>query len=199
MEGVKITNSGLKLEGNWEDVCHFCSDLEDVMKEYIESREEIDEFDDWRPHEEDSDKDMRDKTVEEAAVKEKNMEKDFEGAKREIDKAEENMFKSVEDIRNGVNPSKDLKEALLEIEKVLGVESIRSVRRVEKTIYKKLMLKVNPYYFDTEDFSVNLEIEKNDKYCLSINVTDESLREHFQNSFGREGSESNSAVQISEN
>ncbi len=184
MEGVEITNSGLESEGDWEEICHFCSELEVVMEKYLESREEIDEFEEWRPHEKDSDEDMRDKTAEEAAVDEKNIEKDFEGAKQEFNDAEEKMFESIEDLKEGVNPSKDLKEALLEIEKVLGVESLRSVRKIEKTIYTKLMLKMNPYYFDTEDFSVNLEIEKNGKYCLSINVTDESLREHFQKRFG---------------
>jgi len=100
-----------------------------------------------------------------------------------LTEAEEKMVESIEDVKDGVNPSKDLKAALLEIEKVLGVESIRSMRKIEKTIYKKLMLKLNPYYFDTEDFSVNLEIERNGIYCLSINVTDESLRKHFQERF----------------
>jgi len=153
------------------------------MEKYLESQEEIDDFDDWRPHPEDSNEDMKEKTAEEAAVGKRNIEEDFEGARREIDRAEEKMVDSVKDVKNGVNPSKDLKAALLEIEKVLGVESIRSVRKIEKTIYKKLMLKLNPYYFDTEDFSVNLEIERNGIFCLSINVTDENLRKHFQDRF----------------
>ncbi|MFP4002005.1 MAG: DUF5828 family protein [Candidatus Natronoplasma sp.] len=184
MEGVKITNSGLELEGDWREICEFCSELEVAMEKYLESKEEIDEFEEWMPHEEDSDEDMKLKTAEEAAVKERNIERDFEGAKEELNKAGKNMAKSVEDIRNGVSPSKDLKEALVEIEKVLGVESLRSLRKIEETIYERLMLKLNPYYFDTEDFSVNLERKNKGGYCLSINVTDESLRKHFQKRCG---------------
>ncbi|MFW6065100.1 MAG: DUF5828 family protein [Candidatus Natronoplasma sp.] len=183
MKGAEATNSGLKFEGDWEETCDFSEELEEVMEEFIESKEEIDEFEDWRPHLEDSDDDMKEKTAEEAVVGKRNIEEDFEGARLEIDRAEEKMFDSVKDVKEGVNPSKDLKAALLEIEKVLGVESIRSVRKIEKTIYKKLMLKLNPYYFDTEDFSVNLEIRKNGIYCLSINVTDERLRKHFRDRF----------------
>lgn len=184
MEGVEVTNSGLKFEGDWEQVCHFSNELEDVMEEYLESKEEIDEFEEWKPHEEDSVEDMRDKTAEEAAVGEKNIEEDFKGMKEEFGEAEEKMIESVEDISEGVDPSRDLKEALAEIEKVFGVESLRSVRKIEKTIYKKLMLKLNPYYFDTKDFSVNLEMERDGAYCLRINVSDESLREHFDERFG---------------
>jgi len=185
MKGVEITNSGLKFEGDWEEVCDFSEELEEVMEKFLESEEKIDDFEDWRPHLEDSDEDMKEKTAGEAAVDKKNIEEDFEGARREIDRAEEKMVDSFRDVKKGVNPSRDLKAALLEIEKVLGVESIRSVRRIEKTIYKKLMLKLNPYYFDTEDFSVNLEIKGNGIYCLSINVTDENLRKHFQDRFNR--------------
>ncbi len=178
-----MTNSGLKFEGDWEEICDFSKDLENVMKKYLESRKEIDDFDDWRPQLEDSDDDMKEKTAEEAAIDEKNIEVNFEGTRKEINRAEEKMIDSIEDLKKGINPSKDLKEALMEIEKVLGVESIRSARKAEKTIYKKLMLKLNPYYFDTEDFSVNLERERNGIYCLRINVTDENLREHFQDRF----------------
>ncbi len=180
MEEIEITNSGLKFEGEWEEVCDFSREVEKAMEEYLDSEEEVDEYEEWRPHLEDCDKDMKEKTAEEAALKEKKIEEDFEGAKKEFDEAEEKLVESVEDVREGVDPSKDLKEALLDIEEVVGVESIRSLRKMEETIYKKLMLKMNPCYFDTEDFSVNLEIEGNDIYCLSVNVTDDSLREHFQ-------------------
>ncbi len=183
MDGVEVTNSGLKFEGDWDGVCKFSKELEEVMEEYIESKKELDDFEDWRPHNGDSDSDMRDKTAEEAAVGEQNIEKGFEGASKELNEVEEKMIDSLEDIKNGIDPSKDLKEALTELERVLGVESIRSIRKVEKTIYKKLMLKINPYYFDTEDFSVNLDVEKDDLYCLKINVSEDDLREKFQGKF----------------
>jgi len=183
MQDIEATNSGLKFEGRWDDVCEFSQKLEETMEEYLDSKkkkEEIDEYEKWRPHLKDSDEDMKEKTVEEASVDKKRIEENFEGAKQEIDKAEEDLLRSLEDIKEGMDPSKDLKEALLEIEKLVGVESIRSLRKIEETIYKKLMLKANPYYFDTEDFSVNLERKGTGVYCLRVNVTDESLREHFK-------------------
>ena len=183
MYGVEVTTSGLEFEGDWEDICDFSEELEMVMKLYLEDKDEIEEYDDWRPREEDTEKDVKEKTAEEAAVKEKDIEKDFEGAKEELGEAEEKLADSVHDVLNGIDPSHDMKEALLKIEKVVGVESVRSIRKVEEIIYKKLMLKFNPYYFDTEDFSVNLERKKDHHYVLTINVTDEELREHFQESF----------------
>ncbi len=183
MKEVEITNSGLKFEGDWEEICDFSEKLEEVMDKYLEDKDEIEDYDDWRPKEKDTEDDVKEKTAEEAAVKEKNIEKDFEGAKEELGEAEEKLADSVHDVLNGIDPSYDLKEALLKIEKVVGVESVRSIRKIEETIYKKLMLKFNPYYFDREDFSVNLERKKDHHYVLTINVTDEKLREHFQDSF----------------
>lgn len=180
MGKIELTNSGLKFEGCWKEICDFSQELEEMMEKYLQSEEEIDEFEEWRPHLKDSDEEMKDKTAEKATVDEKKIEKNFEGVKKELDEAEEKLLESIEDIRDGIDPCKDLKEALLEVEKVMGVESIRSLRTIEKTIYKRLMLKMNPYYFDTSDFSVNLEIKRNSIYCLRVNVTDENLREHLQ-------------------
>jgi len=84
MKGVEITNSGLRFEGDWEEICDFSEELEEVMEKYLESQEEIDDFEDWRPHPKDSDGDMKEKTAEEAAIKEKNIEKDFKGVRQEF-------------------------------------------------------------------------------------------------------------------
>ncbi len=184
MKGIEDTNSGIKFEGEWQKVCDFSQELEYMMERFLDSKEEVEEYEEWRPHLKDSDEDMKKKTAEEASIEEKDIERDFNGAEREIDKAEEKIVDSVVDIGVGIDPSQDLKEALLEIEKVVGVESIRSLRKVEETIYKNLMLKMNPYYFDTEDISVNLERKEEDIYCLRLNVSDEDLREHFQEMTG---------------
>jgi len=183
MDGAEVTTSGLEFEGDWEEICDFSEELEMVMELYLEDKDEIEEYDDWRPREKDTEEDMKEKTAEEAAVKEKDIENGFDGAKEELGEAEEKLADSVHDVLNGIDPSRDLKEALLKIEKVVEVESVRSIRKVEETIYKKLMLKFNPYYFDTEDFSVNLERKKDHQYVLTINVTDEELRKHFQERF----------------
>ncbi|MBS3781774.1 MAG: hypothetical protein KGY68_04120 [Candidatus Thermoplasmatota archaeon] len=184
MVEVDLTTSGLKLEGSWEEICEFSKELEDVMDHYVDSKEEIEEYDKWMPHRRETEEDIKNKTVEEAVIKEKKVEKDFEGAKEVLSEAEDDLAESIHDLSNGIDPSRDLKEALLKIEKVAGVESLRSIRKAEKTIYRKIMLKFNPYYFDTEDFSVNLDHKNQGVYVLCINVSDDDLREHFQDSFG---------------
>jgi len=77
-----------------------------------------------------------------------------------------------------------LKNATRNIGKVIGVKSVSSLRKIEKLIYEHVMLKFNPYYFDTEDFSVSLEINNNiigDKgYKLTLNNNDEKFRRELK-------------------
>ncbi len=186
MKEVKFTNSGLRFEGEWEDICAFAKKLEEIMDEYINDQEEIEEYEYWRPHLEDTDEKMIEKTAEEASIDEKKIEKNVgitEYTENEINDAEKKLKKSAKKISHGEDPSTEIKDALQDIEEVVEVESIRSVKKIEKIIYKKLMLRFNPLYFDKEDFSVNLDRKNEAGYILGINISDDKLREHFKAQF----------------
>lgn len=183
MGKVQETNAGLQFEGDWKEMCEYSKELEKAMDEYIEDQNEIDDFDDWRPHLEDDKGDMIEKTAEEASINEEKVEEDFEGSKKTIEEAEEKLIESTEEISHGEDPSQEIKEGLHDLEKIFEVESVRSVKKIEKTIYKQLMLRFNPLYFDKEDFSINLDKKDDEKYILKINISDDGLREHFQESF----------------
>ncbi len=184
MTEVEKTNSGLKLEGSWDEITELCFGLEKVLIKYVSDHDEIKRYDEWMPRVEENEEILQEKTVEDASMNEQKVEKEFEGTEEELDKAEDKIKESFHDIANGESPVRDLKEALKEIETLIGAKSIESLRKVEKTIYKSLMLKFNPSYFDTEDFSVSLEHKDEDDYIFCINVTDEDLRSHIQDELG---------------
>ena len=185
-----MTNAGFKYEGSWEDICEFSKDLENVITHCIHKSDSIKHYHHWRPRLEESEKDITEKTAEEAAMKKKKVETEFDGTKDEIEEVEEKFKESIKDVKNGHNPSKDLKDATKHIEKLVETKSIRSVRKMEEIIYKKLMLKFNPYYFDTEDFSVNIEDNKG-KYILTINISDENKRKNMIKNISIEKSHNN--------
>ncbi len=180
MTDIEKTNSGLKTVGSWHEITELCIELENLFEEYVEDEEEIDRYDDWRPREEEDEKDVQEKTAEEAAIDHKQIEDDFEGTKEELGDAEKKLIESLHDVLNGKSPVEDLQEAVKDIEILIGAKSVDSIRKIEEAIYKRLMLKFNPYYFDTEDFSVNLDHEKKGEYVFCINITDEALRSHIQ-------------------
>jgi len=234
----ETTHSGIKIKGDWEDICGFARDLEEILKEGYEKEETAEDIDDsiedynkWRPREEEDEKDISKKTAEEASMEEKDVEKDFKGTDEELKSASEKVKEGIngakekgksaivelkddatksvnglvksepkrpqkesideksedfdEEANEGIDekdnekksPSTELKEASKCINRLVGSKSIKSLRKMEKAIYEQVMLKFNPYYFDTEHFSVNLEEKNDDSYLLTVNIPDEELRQ----------------------
>ena len=175
------TNAGVVFKGRWNDICAFARDFERVIEKNAPDSNEgsIREYDHWRPKVDEDEKDISEKTAENACMDRKKIEKKYNGAKEELKSAGEK-------IKNGVNgeepPTKNIKEASKKVERLVEAESIKSIRKLERMIYKEIMLRFNPYYFDTEEFSVNLEKVNNEKgddqrYKITINIPDEELRE----------------------
>jgi len=172
---VEMTNAGLKYKGSWNDICFFARNLEEAMKKCVPDHECVEQYDEWRPREEEGEDELMVKTAEKAAIKQTGVEERFNGTKKELSEAKGEFKKSLEDVKNGENPSEEIKDASKHIERVVEVKALESLRRMEETIYERIMLRFNPYYFDTEDFSVNLE-EKKDNYFLTVNISDEDIR-----------------------
>jgi len=221
----ETTHSGIKVEGDWDEICGFARDLEGILKESYEKEDSAEDMDDsiegynkWRPREEEDEKDIKKKTAEGASMEEKNVEKDFKGTDEELKTAGKKVKEGIngakekgksaiveikEEASDSVNKfvngdsekekkgSKDdrssaedekstteeLKDASKCINRLVGSKSIKSLRKMEKAIYEQVMLKFNPYYFDTEHFSVNLEEKNEDHYLLTVNIPDDDLRD----------------------
>ncbi|MFP4051435.1 MAG: DUF5828 family protein [Thermoplasmata archaeon] len=186
---VCMTNSGIKYEGSWEEICDFSEGLEDVIKEGIHDSSEIKHFHEWRPREKDGKNDISHRTAEEASIKQKKIEREFKGTKEEITEAEQKFKESIDDVKHLHNPSRDIKDASKHIENLVEAKSVQSLRKMEEMIYEKLMLKFNPYYFDTEDFSINLNDEKNKDFTLIINIPDEEKRKKVKDILSEDGFE----------
>jgi len=180
---VKKINSGVKITGDWDEICDYSRRLENIIEKFSEDKKSVEDYNGWRPREKESEKDVAKKTAEKASIDEKQVEKDFNGTDKELEEAGKNIKKSVDDLSNGCSPGKGIKDASKNIGKVIGAKSIKSIRKMEKTIYERVMLKFNPFYFDTEEFSLNLEEQNGDGYVLTLNITDEVLRKKIIDSF----------------
>ncbi|MFP4000619.1 MAG: DUF5828 family protein [Thermoplasmata archaeon] len=243
----KTTHSGIRIEGNWEEICGFARDLERILKESYEKEDTAENMDDsiegynkWRPREEEDEKDLSKRTAEQAAIKKKGVEKDFKGTNEElksagkkvkkgingakdkgksaivelkdnaskgmnnlinnkskksqknVDRTEENTDppdkkKEIKGTEENKSPSAELKDASKSINRLIGSKSIESLRKMEEAIYEQVMLKLNPYYFDTEHFSINLEEKDDDHYLLTVNIPDDELRKTIKRGLREKG------------
>ncbi|MGM0405353.1 MAG: DUF5828 family protein [Thermoplasmatota archaeon] len=183
MKQIKKTNAGVRFQGNWDEVVLFSHVLGKYLEETAPHRESVDKYEEWIPGEDDGQEDIKEKSAVDACIKPTKVEEEFNGVHYELKDAEHKLVDSVHDIANRKSPAKELSEATKDIERLVAAESIISLRKLEKSIYKHIMLKFNPYYFDTEDFSVNLECKNKERYALTINILDEELRKKVQDRF----------------
>ncbi|MFP4116850.1 MAG: DUF5828 family protein [Candidatus Aenigmatarchaeota archaeon] len=184
---VEATNSGVKAEGSWDEICQFLRDFESTTEE-TEPDKAVEELNRWRPREDEEDGKVVEKTAEEASMKKRGVEEKSNGTKEDLKEAEKNLANSVK-VKRGESPQKELKSASEKIARAISVKSIESLRKAEEFIYEKFMIKFNSCYFDTGKFSVNLKREKNGEYSTKINIPDEKLRERTQEEMTGEGNQ----------
>ncbi len=176
-----VTNAGIRYQGDWEEICEFADYLSDIIDEHIDDDEALSDYNHWKPEEDGSEKDLSKKTAEDASMEETKIEKNFNGAKEELNGARDNLLDSIEHATNGDDPRCKIKRACKKIGRTMGAKSIESVREMEKQIYDKIMLKLNPFYFDDESFSINLEKNNgSDLYTLTLNIPDEKIRDEVK-------------------
>ena len=173
-----VTNAGIRYQGDWEEICDFADYISDIIDEHIDDGDALSDYNRWKPEEDGTEGELSKKTAENASMEETQMEKDFNGAKEELNDARDNLLDSIEHAANGDDPRGKIKEACRKIGRAMGAKSIETIRVLEMQIYDKIMLQLNPFYFDEENFSINLEKNNGtDVYTLTLNITDERIRE----------------------
>ena len=184
-DSIKETNSGVKKHGDIKEVAEFSENVENALQDAGVKKNSIEEFREWRPKEEDEEEDIVEKTVEEASLSEKNVEKESNGIKNDFSEAKEATKKAGNKVRKGSNPGKEIKKTSKSLLRPVLSESVKVARGFEKEIYSKLMVKFNPYFFDSEDFSADLKSKKGE-YTMEVNVPDESYRNKMKSILGND-------------
>lgn len=167
-------------EGQWEDVIAFCRTLSEVLKDHVSDRTYT-RFEGWRPKTEESKRQLREKTAEEAAIHKTKIEEDSAGTVQELSSAGGEMKQSGKDMVRG-DPRRSLQDA----EKagnsaVRGFfpPLIRLFRIIEESIYANIMGKTSPDYFECDDFTLALEraFLHRDTYRVRLICNDSDLME----------------------
>jgi hypothetical protein len=180
---LEHTNSGVRKKGDIEDIAEFAREVEDLMEDEDVDEESVDEFQKWRPREEDTEDDIRERTVETASIGETKSEEKTNGVKEDIARAGKAAKKAGRKIEQGENPEKEAEKASKRFLRPLNSLSAKMVRNLEKKIYSS-MTKFNPYFFDSKEFSADLKKQEDGLYAMNINISDESRRNSLKGNFG---------------
>ncbi len=174
-DDVELTNSGVKKRGNWDEITDFAEEVEEVVKESDIDENAVKEYEKWRPRKEEAENEVKKKTIEEASLRETRIEKESEGPVKDIEKGAEKAVEAGKKAGKKQIPEKELKDASVDFSRPLLSRLFRAFRRLEKFVYSNIMLRDHTYYFDTSDFSANMNSRKGE-YQMEINVPDKDSR-----------------------
>jgi hypothetical protein len=177
--------SGFKVRGDWIDVVEHGERLTRALRD-IDGEEDIDvdeaaleAWDEWRPKSHERlDEDLNQKTAEQASVDEGKGEKEGQGPDEDLQKAGEKLTESYENLDDPDEAVDKWGESIDYVARAADSAGRKALRKVEGTVYKNVMTRLAPYYFDNELVSANLQrVEDEDpEYVLEININDDDLK-----------------------
>jgi len=177
--------SGFKVRGDWVDVVEHGERLTRALRDIDgEADTDIDEraleaWDEWRPKSHERlDEDLNQKTAEQASVDEGKGEKEGQGPDEDLQKAGEKLTESYENLDDPDEAVDKWGESIDYVARAADSAGRKALRKVEGTVYKNVMTRLAPYYFDNELVSANLQrVEDDDpEYVLEVNINDDDLK-----------------------
>lgn len=184
-DDVKETNAGVKKKGNWKEISEFGEEVEEAISDSAQ-KESLERFDSWRPKVEESEKDVKKKTVDEAVIPENRMEKETEGITKDLKQASGKMAKASKKAAKQQNPEREIVEASEEAARPFYSKIAKFFREIESRVYSWFALRFNPYYLDTEDLAVDMKHRKNGEFEMDVSVSEEETREQLKQRFNSE-------------
>ncbi|WP_435334220.1 DUF5828 family protein [Haloarchaeobius sp. TZWWS8] len=177
--------SGFKVRGTWpeivehgERVTRALRDLDANDGEYADAFEAWNE---WRPKATDRlDEDVSEKTAAQASVKEGEGEKAGKRPNEDVQTAGEKISESYERLEEGDTNDAVSKwnESIEYVARAADSAGRKALRKVESTVYQRVMTQLAPYYFDNALVSANIQQTggDEDRFIFEVNVNDDHLK-----------------------
>ena len=182
--------SGFKVRGDWGDVVEHGERITVALRDAgvgngdAEAFEEaFEEWDAWRPKSHERlESDVSEKTAEQASVSEGKGEKAGKRPDEDIKTAGEKLSESYEaleeqDTEEAVD---NWRESIDYVARAADSAGRKAIRRIEDTVYQRVMTQLAPYYFDNELISANIQQTgrtNGTTFIFEVNVNDDDLKE----------------------
>ncbi|WP_227375067.1 DUF5828 family protein [Haladaptatus halobius] len=177
--------SGFKLRGSWGDIVEHGERITRALRDAGASGEAFEEWDEWRPkfHER-LGEDVAEKTAEQAHVGEGKGEQAGESPDDDLKTAGEKLTESYEKLeKDDTEGAMDRwQDSVNYVARAADSAGRKAIRKVEDTVYQKVMTQLAPYYFDNDLVSANIQqtsrTENGDEgFIFEVNVNDDDLKE----------------------
>ncbi|SNR45227.1 DUF5828 family protein [Halorubrum vacuolatum] len=175
--------SGFKARGDWGDVVEHGERITQALREAGVDGDAFHDFDDWRPKSHERiDEDVSAKTAEQASVNRGEGERAGRSPGDDLQTAGEKISESYEKVENGeADVAVDRwSDSIEHVARAADSVGRKAIRKVEDTVYRKVMTQIAPYYFDNELVSANIQQvgrgEEGQTFVFEVNVNDDELK-----------------------
>jgi hypothetical protein len=183
--------SGFKIRGAWGDVVEHGERITRALRDAGVDSDAFEEWDEWRPKSHERlREDVSEKTAEQASVAEGEGEKAGKDPDEDLQTAGERLSESYEHVENGDSDEavERWSESLGYVARAADSAGRRALRRVENTVYQRVMTQIAPYYFDNELVSANIQKstrgEGEVEFIFEVNVNDDDLKDEVSTRLG---------------
>ena len=183
--------SGFKIRGAWGEVVEHGERITRALRDAGVDSDAFEEWDEWRPKSHERlREDVGEKTAEQASVAEGEGEKAGKDPDEDLQTAGERLSESYEHVENGDGDEavERWSESLGYVARAADSAGRRALRRVENTVYQRVMTQIAPYYFDNELVSANIQQstrgEGDIEFIFEVNVNDDDLKDEVSARLG---------------
>jgi len=183
--------SGFKSRGAWGDVVEHGERITRALRDAGVDSDAFEEWDEWRPKSHERlREDVSEKTAEQASVAEGEGEKAGKDPDDDLQTAGERLSESYEHVENGDSDEavERWSESLGYVARAADSAGRRALRRVENTVYQRVMTQIAPYYFDNELVSANIQKstrgEGDVEFVFEVNINDDDLKDEVSTRLG---------------
>ncbi|WP_435155911.1 DUF5828 family protein [Haladaptatus sp. DFWS20] len=177
--------SGFKLRGSWGDIVEHGERITQALREADVSGTAFEEWDEWRPKSHERlGEDVAEKTAEQAHVSEGKGEQAGESPDDDLRTAGEKLTESYEKLeKDDTEGAMDRwQDSVNYVARAADSASRKAIRKVEDTVYQRVMTQLAPYYFDNDLVSANIQqtsrMEDGEEgFIFEVNVNDDELKE----------------------
>ncbi|MFP4588628.1 MAG: DUF5828 family protein [Candidatus Bipolaricaulota bacterium] len=185
---LKEGPSGIKVEGDWEEVTAACTDLTDKLEQTCPAQipkedKRFKEWVDWYPREQDGEQELGEKTAEQAKFK-------ADQTPKEHLKEGSSQFSSFRKHLRETNLTQSLIRLSKASQKWLAAAAsflAEFIGQIEGFLYRRVVTRTNPYYFDNSLISASFrktnrfhKSAHGQRYQLTIKVHDPEVKDDFQ-------------------
>ena len=176
--------AGFKARGTWPEIVEHGERISRALREAGVDRDEeaFAAWNEWRPkaHEHLGD-DVNEKTADQASADEGEGERAGVEPDEDLRTAGEKLSETYEQVENGEGNAavESWSESLDHVARAADSAGRKALRKVENTVYRRVMTQIAPYYFDNDLVSANVQrigSTVDPEYILEVNVNDDDLK-----------------------